>query len=383
MSKLVLGRKRYHKTTNRFKDIIFYLEGKKDDVPCEEVLLSLVSQEEIPPRRVLQKKTKNFIKQMAESGAFEEFNQRVRFRASKKGKLPRGYDIFYLIPPSIGGSYDISNMIVTMPEISHLMYEYYWKQLIPFVHKNALQPNGHKMGVAFRKIPKVFTPDDFFDFVLPDERSSFEALLTARLHWRERVQTLALMQEEKKYIFLKLRQALPPPPGMKNEIVRVCPISEVERAAVRSEYQQKRPELVLESLKRGDFDHLSENLKARIISDKGYIPTEANLSCHHIIPRALGGLNKLDNIVWLSTEDHMVLHEKYLNPLYFCIEQMADSDKDVFVQMPIPESVDIPTYIKKGEQFVVRQPKKSLPYVSKFKQKKKHYLHTRRLKGRD
>lgn len=45
-----------------------------------------------------------------------------------------------------------------------------------------------------------------------------------------------------------------------------------------------------------------------------FIPNPNNLSdVHHIIPLSEGGTNAIDNLVWLSHEDHMSIHAKERN----------------------------------------------------------------------
>lgn len=351
MTKLKVSRKRYRKVTDRFKNTIFVLEGRKDSTPVTQVLLDTKPQS---PRskHFLKRKEKNFIKRAAAQGAFRGFNKKTYFRALKKGKLPKGYVVSYMVPPRIGGSYDESNMIITMPEIAHFLDVFYWKQIAPFVNKERYYQQGHKVGVAFRTMPKVLTPNAFLDFVLPDEKNDFATRLNYRLHWRGKVQEKAAMEEGYDFVYFRLKRKQQPPKGMKNAILRVQPISMLERDAVRAEYHAKRPEMVMACLERGDFDKLSEDVRAYIVRSKGYVPTETQLTCHHIIPRALGGENTLDNIMWLPVNNHMELHEKYINPLYFCIEQMEDINKAVYVQMPIPENSTLQTYMKVGTQMV-------------------------------
>ena len=357
MTKLKASRKRYRKTIDRFQNTIFILEGKKDEAPLVEMWLDLKPKKTFS-KHLLKKMEGLFVKRVAASGGFKGFTQKAYYRALKKGIVPKGYVVSYFVPPSIGGSYTESNMIITRPEIVRLMDLYYWKQMAPFVNKARHQPNGHKLGIAFRKVPKVLTPEAFLNFVLPNERDEFVTRLNHILHWREKVQEKACMEEGSNFVYFRLKRNLQPPNGMKKAILRVEPASMVERSAVKAEYHTKRPEMVLACLERGDFDGLSPEMRERIVRDNGYVPTETKLTCHHIVPRSLGGANTLDNILWLSVEDHMNLHEKYLNPLYFCIEQMQNIQKPIYVQMPIPEHSNLLTYVKVGDRMVPSVPSK-------------------------
>ena len=351
MTKLKASRKRYRRTIDRFQNTVFVLESNKDGNPMVQMWLSIKPTKTFS-KHDLKKMEGRFVKKLAASGAFKGFNQKAYFRALRKGIVPKGYVVSYFVPPSMGGSYSEANMIVTRPEIVRLMDLYYWKQMAPFVNKARHQSNGHKLGVAFRMIPKVLTPEAFLDFVLPNERDEFVARLNHVLHWREKVQEKACMEEGSDFVYFRLKRNLQPPQGMKRAIVRVEPASMVERSAVRAEYHTKRPEMVLACLERGDFDRLSPEIREQIVHNQGYVPSETKLTCHHIVPRALGGVNTLDNIIWLSVEDHTNLHEKYLNPLYFCIEQMQDMHKAIYVQMPIPENSNLVTYAKIGGRMV-------------------------------
>ena len=155
------SRKRYRKTTDRFQNTVFYLETKKDEAPITEVLLDTAPQKSYIRKEHLKRKERRFVKKLAALGAFKNFSQKAHFRALKKGVVPKGYAVCYFIPPNVGGSYEESNMIVTLPAIARLMDEFYWKQIEPFVNKERYIQERHKLRVVFRSVPRMFNANAF------------------------------------------------------------------------------------------------------------------------------------------------------------------------------------------------------------------------------
>ena len=111
------------------------------------------------------KESNRLVKRLAREGVFSGFSLSERKNAELHGKLPKGYQVDFIIPPSVGGAYSFDNLYVVSKEVSLLMYQLYWRQVIPelkaFTNKNEV----HRFGVQFPEISRFFSRKDFLNFV--------------------------------------------------------------------------------------------------------------------------------------------------------------------------------------------------------------------------
>ena len=153
------------------------------------------------------------------------------------------------------------------------------------------------------------------------------------------------VEKGKSKIILRQRMATPVPEGFRKVLIRAEQLSSLERDRVKAEYAKTKKEIVLQALARGDFAHLSKRIQAQI-AKMGHVPAEADLTCHHIIPRSLGGKNELSNVIFLSEAVHTALHKDYINPLMVYFDSLTTEKRTIYFEVPVPiGKQDLPLFI--------------------------------------
>ena len=283
---------------------------------------------------------------MARQGVFNGcFKAREVKNAEINGRLPRDYQVDFIIPPAVGGAYSADNLYVTSKEVATLMYDLYWRQILLEMKAFQYKGDGHKIGVEIPAMPRFFSSLEFLDFVLPLEKQKIAEYLARKAQWRREAVRMISRTENSNSLVLELGKKIRAPEGMKMAFVLVRPVPMDERAQVRQEYLKIRPDIVRASLERGDFDHLSQEIRERIAAT-GHIPEETGLTCHHIVPRALGGKNDMNNICWIDKNAHLGLHRIYIDPLVDYLDGLLGENRPIYFGMPVPENTKIPLYQK-------------------------------------
>ena len=296
------------------------------------------------PQFDVKKQANKLVKKLAREGVFEGvFKLREIKNAEINGRLPRDYQVDFIVPPSVGGAYSADNLYITSKEVATLMYDLYWRQIL--MEKNRFQYQGdeHRFGIVMPKVPRFFSSLDFLDFVLPHEKQKIAEYLSRKAQWRREAVRMISRTDKANLLVLELGRKIRPPEGMKMAFVKVRPVPMDERALVRQEYLKTRPDIVRASLERGDFDHLSEDIRERIAAT-GHIPEETGLTCHHILPRSLGGKNNIENIYWINKNAHIGLHRVYIDPLVDYLDGLVGEKRPIYFEMPVPEDARIPLY---------------------------------------
>ena len=292
------------------------------------------------------------VHRLAEAGAFQSFPIREQKRAELYGKVPRGYEVDFIIPPAIGGSYSIDNLYLVPKDISQLMYDLYWKPLLPELKRFLHKKDGPKIGIMMPDIARVFSQKAFLSFVLPNERDELEKYLARKKAWRLDALKRVCVKNKKHYLILQLFRRLPPPEGMKYALVEGKSISLLESSKVKQAYLRDRDQRVLACLERGDFEKLPLDVQD-FIKKKGRLPASVDLTCHHIVPRAMNGGNDIKNMCWLDKVSHERLHQIYINPLVEYCDFLSDEKRKIFVEIPVPVNTTIPHYFLTRKEIVV------------------------------
>ena len=335
---------RYRRKKDKFKNTLLEFLVHEKGQEKETHFLNIDGSTPDPTFDV-KKQANKLVKRLARTGAFGGcFKDREIKNAEINGRLPRDYQVDFIIPPAVGGSYSADNLYVTSKEVATLMYDLYWRQILLEMKAFQYKGDGHKFGVVIPKIPLFFSSLEFLDFILPGEKQKIAEYLSRKAQWRREAVKMISRTENTNSLVLELGKKIRAPEGMKMALVGVRSVPMVERALVRQEYLKTRPDIVRASLERGDFDHLSEEIKERIAAT-GHIPEETGLTCHHIIPRALGGKNDMDNIYWIDKNAHLGLHRIYIDPLVDYLDGLIGEKRPIYFEMPVPHNMKIQTYM--------------------------------------
>ena len=335
--------KRYRKKKDKFKNTILEFLVRETSQEKETVFLNI--QGATPdPQFDVKKHANKLVKKLAREGAFKGlFKTREIKNAEINGRLPRDYQVDFIIPPAVGGSYTAENMYVTSKEVATLMYDLYWRQILLEMKVFQYKGDEHKFGIVKPKTPKFFTCLDFLDFVLPHEKQKIAEYLARKAQWRREAVQHISRQEKPNMLILSLGRKMKAPEGMKMAFAKVRSVPMDERALVRQEYLKTRPEIVRQSLLRGDFDKLPNDVK-EVIAATGHIPESTGLTCHHILPRSLGGGNEMENIFWVDKNAHISLHRIFIDPLVDYLDGLIGEKRPIYFQMPVPQNAKIPLY---------------------------------------
>jgi len=337
--------RRYHRKKDKFKNTLLEFLVHEKGQENETYFLNVEGSTPDPTFDV-KKQANKLVKRLARQGVFNGcFKAREVKNAEINGRLPRDYQVDFIIPPAVGGTYSADNLYVTSKEVATLMYDLYWRQILLEMKAFQYKEDEHKIGVVMPKIPRFFSSLEFLDFVLPAEKQKIAEYLARKAQWRREAIRMISRTENPNSLVLELGKKIRAPEGMKMAFVQVRSVPMVERALVRQEYLKTRPDIVRASLARGDFDHLSEEIKERIAAT-GHIPEETGLTCHHIVPRALGGKNDMDNIYWIDKNAHLGLHRIYIDPLVDYLDGLLGEKRPIYFDMPVPEGTKIPLYVR-------------------------------------
>ena len=301
----------------------------------------------------LKRATNRLVHRLAKNGEFQNFPIRDQKRAELYGKVPRGYEVDFIIPPAIGGSYSIENLYLVPKDISQLMYALYWKPLFPELKRFLYKKDGKKIGIMMPDIPRVFSQKAFLNFVLPKERDELEKYLIRKKAWRLEALKRVVVKNKKHYLILSLLHRQRPPQNMKYALVEGKRISLLESSKTKQAYLREREQRVRACLKRGDFDGLPVEIR-EIIETTGRIPSSVDLTCHHVVPRSLGGGNDIRNMCWLDKAFHEKLHQTYINPLVEYCDFLSEEKRKIFIEIPVPQDTTIPHYFLTRKEVLVR-----------------------------
>ncbi|MBP5343487.1 MAG: HNH endonuclease [Alphaproteobacteria bacterium] len=356
------GKQRWRRKRDEHDNVILDLLVNESDSEKKIYFLDITSLEK-ERNFDLKRQIKLLVRRLARQGAFQSFPIRDQKRAELYGQIPKGYEADFMIPPSLGGSYDIENICIVSKYISQLMYELYWKPLSlevkRFIHKRDAKKT-RKIGIKMPDFPRVFSQRAFLNFVLPQEREPLEKYLASKRAWRLDALKRVQVRGKKDYFVLRLSCKQRLPAGMKYVLVKARSVSLLEASKIKQAYLRQKEERVLACLERGDFNHLPKKIRESI-KKTGCIPSDIDLTCHHIIPRALGGDNSIENMSWLDKEAHERIHKTYINPLVeYCDFLCEDGKKrDIYVEIPVPENAEIPQFSinKRFKIFPLKLPK--------------------------
>ncbi len=219
------------------------------------------------------------------------------------------------------------------------------------------------MGILCRPIPVFFDQKAFLDFVLPDEKSFLQSHLRETKPEKKDAEPAITRTDYENGIVLSLSYLPKEVDDILMALIKVTPVEIEERNRVYTEYLERRPDIVMASLKRGDFSRLGKEVLRDI---ERFKRAPASLSCHHVVPRELGGSNEMNNFSWLPKREHEILHQKILTPLTKYLFNMEDEGKPVFLHMPIPIDAQVSRYLIKGNVVRHLDPKfKAKPHRSK------------------
>ena len=344
--------KRYRKRKDAFKNTVLEFVVHE---PCAEKETHFLNFSSAPSDNKFdfKKEANRLVKRLAKEGAFSSFSVSEQKNAELNGKLPKGFQVDFIIPPAVGGKYSFDNLYVVPKEVSLLMYQLYWRQVIPEFKAFINKKEPHRFGVQFPKIPKLFFRRHFLNFIPNYEKQDIVKYLERKEKWRKNALNHVLVNSNKRTIVLRALKRKDVPSGMKYALLKISSLSSMERAKRRQEYLHVRPDLVRSSLKRGDFQHLPTKTQD-IILRTGHVPDSADLTCHHVLPRALGGENGLDNICWLSKNDHMRLHRGYIDPLIEYLDGLFDEKRSIFIEIPVPVNTKMPLFTLSKQGLVIK-----------------------------
>ena len=360
--------KRYRKRKDKFKNITLDFMVYERGQERETVVLN-VEGSDPNPKFDLKKQANKLVKRLAKEGAFNGFFKTSDIKnAEIHGKLPRDYQVDFIVPPAVGGSYSADNLYVTSKDVADLMYNLYWHQILMEVSSFRYKDDPHKFSVVFPKMPRFFSNKDFLDMVLPHERHILSEYFNRKAARRREAYQKIARTDKKRYLILEMNKKTRPPKGMKMAYVKVHAVPFDERARIKQEYLRSRENIVRQSLARGDFNGLSET-DIWVIAKSGHVPDRTGLTCHHVIPRAVGGQNDMDNIIWLDKDVHFGLHKNYINLLVTYFDDLLGEKRPVFFEMPVPEDTKLPLYVKTRRGIIVPQALKKLAKSRKRAQK--------------
>lgn len=344
--------KHYRKRRDEYKNTVLEFLVRE---PSPEKNTYLLDLETHPDDKFDFKKEANrLVKRSAAQGLFSSFSIRDRKNAEIHGKLPQGYQVDFIIPPAVGGAYSIDNLYIVPKEVSLLMYRLYWRQVIPELRAFLNRGEVHHIYAQLPPIPTFFSRQDFLNFVPNYEKQEIKQYLDRKEKWRINSLQHVSVTKNRKIIVLQLQRRKKAPEGMKFVLMKTKAPSMVERAKTRQEYLRQRQDIVRASFVRGDFDHLPSKTKEKILKT-GHVPEYADLTCHHVLPRSLGGKNNLDNMCWVSKNDHIRLHRAYIDPLIEYIDGLFDEKREVWVEIPVPESSKMPVFVLSKQGVIVQK----------------------------
>ncbi len=365
-----LGRQRYNRFKTRDKTgVILEMRvhrryGVYDD-PNAYMEIPLDAQNNLSQKKFDFKKEANlFVRRMATTNALARvLSKKELLVARKHGRLPDKLIVDFKVPPTLGGSLDAGNFYITTPDVNEMMYALYWRHILQ--ETQTQQEQGKQVMLHMPCLSNVFGHLELIKLLPAEEHRSIKEYLASKVRFREKALENVVVHANKYQIVLQLKHPKELPLGMKRAFIKTENLDNFERAQLRAEYVTSRRELARQSLERGDFDHLPPKIKECIL-EKGHIPAEADLTCHHIIPRSVGGKNELDNVVWLSVKDHVDVHQKHINPLVVYYDSLIGEKRPVYMEIPVPTDTLLPTYeTNKHRVMVKKEPIKPVPVPQK------------------
>lgn len=338
--------KRYKKIIDSNKDVILTFRTLEDGSTKEVHFLNFRETPDRPSKR----RDRFCVKQLAEKGYFKGILSPDDIqRALTEGVVPDPYVVDYKIPLDLGGSGTVGNMYVVDRYVAELMEHLYWKQIRMEIQalqmRSTQQKKRSRIGVSFARLPRVFTQEDFLNYIMQHERKELQKYLIKKKRETEPLPKKVVFQYfSNNELLLRLIVPEKVPQGMKMAIIKVSPRQWDDRSRLRGDYTHSRAQIALASLQRGDFDAWPEELRKKIISSGGHVPSVAHVTCHHILPLLLGGDNKVKNVCWLNDKVHENIHNKFIAPLESCLYGMEQKPSKLFFEMPVPEGASIQTY---------------------------------------
>lgn len=345
-----------------FKNTVLYFicDGKAEkDNPDKIIYLTDVNKGiaqndfKLPTKDVFKKQANLFVRRLAHRGFFKGvFSKKDEIIALKKGHLPKGYVVDYFIPKKFQGKTDTSNMYVCSKEVSELMKDVFWpnvqEELDSFLEKGKF---AHKIGLIIPNIPPFISDKGFVAFTKDD---IFREYIEKKQDVRKKLSNQVSSYVYKNGIVLKLIKKAPDMPHISMKLIKINPAAIPFRDEVKSAYNKNRPEFFENCKQRGDIQR--------------FCGTEDNFNCHHVIPLACGGQNTIDNLVILPKDLHDILHQNYINAIQAKVDFLQDENKDIYIEIPVPDVCHIPEYKITKKNIIERvQEKKPISKIIRIK----------------
>ena len=327
------AKKKFKKKTDNQGNI--YLDALWENVDMDELILPHSDHLNLT-LHAFKKQANIFVRRLFWAGAFENFSLAEQKEASY-GWMPKGYEIALKIPLQCGGNYHLSNFALMPKGYSDILYSLYFGQLAEEVVKQA--PLGKKIHVSFPHIPDFVLPENFSNILFPEDRQQVFDFLQKQKSIHKTIAQKVEKTVRGKKVFFKLRKAPSLPFACTWRETQIHFPNLLDRRKITQKYAHAKETLLSQALQRGDFDFLPPKQKAYLVQ-KHKFPAGIKLTCHHILPRRLGGENTLENVVWMNEEDHKKLHTQALNLLTEAALNEADKDekKAHFIVLPVPQS---------------------------------------------
>lgn len=297
--------------------------------------------------------TKNFMRQLAKNGTLTNagFSSNEVEQAFINGRIPTGFVVQQIVPAGCGARPTPNNLCLMENGLSSYFTRHLWK----YFHQDlkAEKEGCEKKGRPLEKISIALSEFKPIMYVNDWQKVLSKPLLKQAKILEEEIKIQKLKKMPMTVLSTKEGVLLAHPAFMPSNInsifknsldmtpaiINVRLTSPFEQQKIQSEYTQVRRNIIKAFAHHTKLPEIRPDRQVEI-AQTGWLPNGYSYTCHHIVPRALGGSNKMENICWLSASEHTKMHiivNRYLYELKTHYNHLASRGK-AYLLMPVPAS---------------------------------------------
>lgn len=301
---------------------------------------------------------RSYMMKLAQNGALTEagFLPSEVEAARCRGVVPTGYQVEQIVPMGCGARPTLNNICLMESGLQTYLTRHLWRLLHRdlVAEKAACEKKGRpyeqiSIGLSgFRAVMRVTDWTRVLDKPLLRRARLVEEQLKVQ---QLKAMPLAVVATANGVLlahpaFMSMNAQdgyLKNATGMVPAVVNVRLASAHEQQAIKAEYGQVRRDIIRAFAARGQLPEIRPD-KQRVIAQTGWLPDRYPYTCHHIVPRALGGSNEAGNVCWLPAAEHADLHvivNKYQHELKTRYADLATRGL-AYLVLPIPASFQGP-----------------------------------------
>ena len=329
----------------------------KDVAPFSRVCISLRDLKKGPtPIPVSSCIVKNFMKQLAKNGTLSKagFSVEDIMLAQNEGHVPEGFTVEQIVPGGCGARPTPNNLCLMENGLSEYLMRHLWR----YFHQD-LQAEKTICEKKGKPLEQITISLSGFQSVMRinDWKKTLDKSLLRRSKEVEEELKIQKLKEMDLIILSTNNSVLLAHPvflekdngffsnscGLKPAIINVRLTSSSEQQKLKFEYTEKRRDIIRTIAGQGKLPEIRLN-KQKDIASSGWLPKNYAYTCHHVVPRALGGNNDVENMCWLQASDHAHLHvivNRYQHELKTNYKYLATRG-DAYLLLPVPASFNGP-----------------------------------------